>query len=167
MTIEKFREDRGVDEATIHSLARRFISNFSPGKRDLTCSAWAIPTRNIRGWKGPCYLMTDAHYSSYAELLEKVQWDEIRVSRTASRKTAVARIAWSIAATSRLASLGLQRATRRHLEEQCGSTSVPKPKPTGQRQRNCSVQRRQLRKRPSHRQEGGACRAGFVAARNA
>ena len=32
---------------------------FLAGKRDLTCSAWAIPTRNIRGWKGPCYLMTD------------------------------------------------------------------------------------------------------------
>src|ERR1044071_4825400 len=41
---------------------------FLAGKRDLTCSAWAIPTRNIRGWKGPCYLMTDGHYSSYAEL---------------------------------------------------------------------------------------------------
>src|SRR5882724_9750090 len=52
---------------------------FLAGHRDLTCSAWAIPTRNIRGWKGPCYLMTDAHYSSYAELLEKVQWDKYGV----------------------------------------------------------------------------------------
>ena len=41
------------------------------GMRDLTCSAWAIPTRNIRGWKGPCYLMTDGHYRSYRELLER------------------------------------------------------------------------------------------------
>ena len=44
-----------------------------------TCSAWAIPTRNIRGWKGPCYLMTDGHFNSYAELLEKVQWDNYGV----------------------------------------------------------------------------------------
>jgi hopanoid biosynthesis associated radical SAM protein HpnH len=52
---------------------------FLAGHRDLTCSAWAIPTRNIRGWKGPCYLMTDAHYASYAELLEKVEWEKYGV----------------------------------------------------------------------------------------
>jgi len=52
---------------------------FLAGLRDLTCSAWAIPTRNIRGWKGPCYLMTDSHYSSYRELLEKTQWDKLGV----------------------------------------------------------------------------------------
>lgn len=52
---------------------------FLAGKRDLTCSAWAIPTRNIRGWKGPCYLMTDGHYSSYRELLEKTDWSKLGV----------------------------------------------------------------------------------------
>jgi MoaA/NifB/PqqE/SkfB family radical SAM enzyme len=52
---------------------------FLAGKRDLTCSAWAIPTRNVRGWKGPCYLMTDGHYSSYAELLEKTDWNKLGV----------------------------------------------------------------------------------------
>src|SRR6516225_467273 len=45
---------------------------FLSGKRELTCTAWAIPTYNIRGWKAPCYLMTDGHYSGYAEMLEKV-----------------------------------------------------------------------------------------------
>lgn len=52
---------------------------FLAGKRDLTCSAWAIPTRNIRGWKAPCYLMTDGHYASYRELLEKVKWENYGV----------------------------------------------------------------------------------------
>ena len=52
---------------------------FLAGKRDLTCSAWAIPTRNVRGWKGPCYLMTDGHYASYAELLEKTDWTKLGV----------------------------------------------------------------------------------------
>jgi MoaA/NifB/PqqE/SkfB family radical SAM enzyme len=52
---------------------------FLAGARDLTCSAWAIPTRNIRGWKGPCYLMTDGHYSSYRELLEKTDWTKLGV----------------------------------------------------------------------------------------
>ncbi len=48
---------------------------FLAGKRDLTCTAWAIPTRNIAGWKAPCYLMTDGHYPTYREMLEKVDWD--------------------------------------------------------------------------------------------
>jgi MoaA/NifB/PqqE/SkfB family radical SAM enzyme len=52
---------------------------FLAGKRDLTCSAWAIPTRNIRGWKGPCYLMTDGHYKTYNDLLEKTDWDKVGV----------------------------------------------------------------------------------------
>ncbi len=59
---------------------------FLAGKRDLTCSAWAIPTRNMAGWKAPCYFMTDkvgtngsGHYGSYAELLEHVDWDKYGV----------------------------------------------------------------------------------------
>jgi hopanoid biosynthesis associated radical SAM protein HpnH len=52
---------------------------FLAGKRELTCTAWAIPTFNVRGWKGPCYLMTDAHYSSYQELLDKVAWEKYGV----------------------------------------------------------------------------------------
>src|SRR3954454_7907650 len=59
---------------------------FLAGKRDLTCSAWAIPTRNISGWKAPCYFMTDAagtngtgHYQSYAELLSNVDWNKYGV----------------------------------------------------------------------------------------
>lgn len=53
--------------------------DFLSGKRDLTCSAWAIPTRNVRGWKGPCYLMTDGHYASYQELLDKTDWNNLGV----------------------------------------------------------------------------------------
>jgi MoaA/NifB/PqqE/SkfB family radical SAM enzyme len=52
---------------------------FLAGLRELTCSAWAIPTRNIRGWKAPCYLMTDGHYDSYQELLDKVDWSKYGV----------------------------------------------------------------------------------------
>jgi MoaA/NifB/PqqE/SkfB family radical SAM enzyme len=78
MTVEKFsRIEKWMDDYTLFGTPVYF--EFLAGHRDLTCSAWAIPTRNIRGWKGPCYLMTDAHYSSYAELLEKVQWDKYGV----------------------------------------------------------------------------------------
>ncbi len=52
---------------------------FLAGHRELTCTAWAIPTYNIKGWKGPCYLMTDGHYGSYQELLEQVAWEKYGV----------------------------------------------------------------------------------------
>lgn len=78
MTIEKF--------ARIESWGRRFpllgtpvYLEFLAGRRNLTCSAWAIPTRNVRGWKGPCYLMTDAHHTSYSELLENTRWENYGV----------------------------------------------------------------------------------------
>ena len=52
---------------------------FLAGKRELTCTAWAIPTYNIRGWKAPCYLMTDGHYGGYQEMLSKVEWEKYGV----------------------------------------------------------------------------------------
>jgi hypothetical protein len=52
---------------------------FLAGRRELTCTAWAIPTYNIRGWKAPCYLMTDGHYSGYQEMLDKVDWNKYGV----------------------------------------------------------------------------------------
>ncbi len=52
---------------------------FLAGKRELTCTAWAIPTRNIRGWKAPCYLMTDGHYDSYHKMLGEVDWNKYGV----------------------------------------------------------------------------------------
>ena len=38
---------------------------FLSGKRELTCTAWGNPTRNVRGWKGPCYLITDQHHETF------------------------------------------------------------------------------------------------------
>src|SRR5579862_6600038 len=55
---KKFNEAEG--------LFRKYKMNTSPvyleflqGKRELSCAAWASPTRNVKGWKGPCYLITD------------------------------------------------------------------------------------------------------------
>ncbi|GIW80026.1 MAG: hopanoid biosynthesis associated radical SAM protein HpnH [Gemmatales bacterium] len=48
---------------------------FLSGKRELSCTAWGNPTRNVRGWKGPCYLITDRHYATYAELINSTDWD--------------------------------------------------------------------------------------------
>jgi uncharacterized protein DUF3463 len=41
----------------------------------MSCTAWANPTRNIMGWKGPCYLITDVHHQSFDDLLNKTPWD--------------------------------------------------------------------------------------------
>jgi hypothetical protein len=58
---------------------------FLAGKRELTCTAWAIPTYNVKGWKAPCYLMTDGHYGGYQEMLTKVQWEKYGVVNGVAR----------------------------------------------------------------------------------
>jgi hopanoid biosynthesis associated radical SAM protein HpnH len=47
---------------------------FLRGQRELSCAAWANPTYNVRGWRGPCYLLADAHYRSYDELIRQTDW---------------------------------------------------------------------------------------------
>ena len=47
---------------------------FLQGKRDLTCAAWASPTRNVKGWKGPCYLITDGHHETFDGLMNDTDW---------------------------------------------------------------------------------------------
>jgi MoaA/NifB/PqqE/SkfB family radical SAM enzyme len=84
MTVQKFRKiENWMNQYTFFGTPVYF--EFLAGKRDLTCSAWAIPTRNIRGWKAPCYLMTDGHFSTYAELLEKTDWDRYGVVKGVAR----------------------------------------------------------------------------------
>ena len=65
-------------------LLKRYKLNTSPiyleflrGERDLKCAAWANPTRNVRGWKGPCYLITDRHYKSHQDLVQLTDWDKL------------------------------------------------------------------------------------------
>jgi hopanoid biosynthesis associated radical SAM protein HpnH len=47
---------------------------FLAGQRDLTCTAWGNPTRNVKGWKGPCYLITDEHHDSFDSLMNRTDW---------------------------------------------------------------------------------------------
>jgi hopanoid biosynthesis associated radical SAM protein HpnH len=49
---------------------------FLSGKRELSCTAWGNPTRNVRGWKGPCYLITDRHHATFRELMDNTPWEE-------------------------------------------------------------------------------------------
>jgi len=73
---EKFR--------TARTLLRRFRLTASPiymeflcGQRELECAAWANPTYNVRGWRGPCYLLGDAHYETYRELVGATDWRQL------------------------------------------------------------------------------------------
>ena len=70
---------------------------FLSGKRELTCTAWGNPTRNIKGWKGPCYLITDEHH----ETLRRPDEQTPTGRSTATARTRAASTAWCTAATSR------------------------------------------------------------------
>src|SRR5438876_2545363 len=48
---------------------------FLSGKRELSCTAWGNPTRNVKGWKGPCYLITDQHHDTFRGLMDDTDWD--------------------------------------------------------------------------------------------
>jgi hopanoid biosynthesis associated radical SAM protein HpnH len=70
------------------AMFRKYKFNTSPiyleflqGKRELDCTAWATPTRNIKGWKGPCYLITDVHHDSFDDLLNKTPWEKYGVGK--------------------------------------------------------------------------------------
>lgn len=45
------------------------------GERELTCTTWGNPTRNVKGWKGPCYLITDKHHDSFRALMDDTEWE--------------------------------------------------------------------------------------------
>ena len=46
------------------------------GAYDLDCTPWGNPTRNPRGWRGPCYQISDRHYSTFKEMMESTNWDK-------------------------------------------------------------------------------------------
>jgi len=73
--MEKFRE--------AEKLLKRYRLNTSPiymefltGRRHLTCTAWGNPTYNPRGWKAPCYLITDGHSKTFREFIEDTPWEK-------------------------------------------------------------------------------------------
>lgn len=75
-TYKKFKEVR-KKLGRFRITATPIYLDFLCGEYDLPCAAWANPTRNIKGWKGPCYLVTDRHYPTYRELVETTDWNAI------------------------------------------------------------------------------------------
>jgi hopanoid biosynthesis associated radical SAM protein HpnH len=73
---KKFQEARRL-LTPFRLTASPIYMEFLCGERELTCAAWANPTYNVRGWRGPCYLLGDAHYAKYRELVESTDWTQL------------------------------------------------------------------------------------------
>lgn len=75
------REDVRKKFEIIDRLAKFPLSNtpvyldFLLGKRDLPCAAWGNPTYNVAGWRSPCYMLADKHYSTFGELMDNTDWE--------------------------------------------------------------------------------------------
>jgi hopanoid biosynthesis associated radical SAM protein HpnH len=78
--VRKFRELEPL-LARYKILSTPLYLDFLQGRRDMQCTPWGNPTRNPRGWKSPCYLITDTHYDSFGELMEKTDWDRFASGR--------------------------------------------------------------------------------------
>jgi hopanoid biosynthesis associated radical SAM protein HpnH len=48
--------------------------DFLEGKRELSCTAWGIPSYSLLGWQRPCYLLDDGYANTYRELIEETDW---------------------------------------------------------------------------------------------
>lgn len=71
---EKFRDfDRVAKKYNVKQTP--MYLDFLQGRKELPCTAWGNPTYNIKGWKGPCYLITDGHYKTFEQLMTHTPWE--------------------------------------------------------------------------------------------
>jgi hopanoid biosynthesis associated radical SAM protein HpnH len=114
----KFRQIRAaVREHGYKWIASPVYQDFLTGERELPCTPWGSITRNPYGWKGPCYLLTDAIFPTYDALIDGMEWDRYgpgndprcehcgihcgfepsaTLATTASFKETVRSLAWSL-----------------------------------------------------------------------
>jgi hopanoid biosynthesis associated radical SAM protein HpnH len=84
--LERREIEKKFEQVYEMSKKYRFFSTpmylkFLKGEKKLECTPWGNPTRNPHGWKAPCYLITDAHYPTYQEMMEKTEWSKYGVGR--------------------------------------------------------------------------------------
>ena len=72
---EKFQQASRLLE-DFNVMTSPIYMEFLRGERELMCTAWGNPTYNPRGWKGPCYLMTDAHHETFKEFIDNTPWEK-------------------------------------------------------------------------------------------
>jgi hopanoid biosynthesis associated radical SAM protein HpnH len=49
--------------------------DFLLGNREMRCTPWGMPTRNVFGWQRPCYLLGEGYARSFRELMETTEWE--------------------------------------------------------------------------------------------
>jgi hopanoid biosynthesis associated radical SAM protein HpnH len=74
MRVKKLADDYKIINTPIYL-------EYLTGERDLLCSPWTTVTRNPRGWKGPCYLITNGHYKTFKEMHEATDWEYYRTKQ--------------------------------------------------------------------------------------
>jgi len=84
--LERKEIERKFRDVYEMSKRHRFFSTpmymrFLMGEKELDCTPWGNPTRNTQGWKAPCYLITDRHYPSFREMMEKTDWNKYGVGK--------------------------------------------------------------------------------------
>jgi hopanoid biosynthesis associated radical SAM protein HpnH len=72
---EKFKEAKRLFKKHKMNNSPIYLE-FLSGERELSCTAWGNPTRNVKGWKGPCYLITDEHHDSFDGLINNTDWSK-------------------------------------------------------------------------------------------
>ena len=71
---DKFEQVNGLTEQYCFFSTPLYL-DFLRGKKQYNCAPWGTVTRNPQGWKAPCYLITDAHYDTFEELMTRTPWE--------------------------------------------------------------------------------------------
>lgn len=80
MIREKFRDIKRL-EKRFPIIDTPIYTEFLAGRRELMCTAWGNPTYNVKGWRGPCYLISDAHHDTFEDLMGKTPWERYGYGR--------------------------------------------------------------------------------------
>ena len=82
------REEAAAIMAPLYAARNAFRFCHSPayleflaGRRPLRCTPWSTPTLSVKGWRQPCYLITDRYCRSFSELMESTPWERYGVGR--------------------------------------------------------------------------------------
>jgi hopanoid biosynthesis associated radical SAM protein HpnH len=73
---EKFRKATEILEQYALMTSPIYLDYLKGEREDMQCTAWGNPTYNPRGWKSPCYLITDGHHATFKDFIEKTNWDK-------------------------------------------------------------------------------------------
>ncbi|MGB7413453.1 MAG: DUF3463 domain-containing protein, partial [Thermosynechococcaceae cyanobacterium] len=50
--------------------------DFLVGEKDYECTPWGSPSYSVLGWQKPCYLLSEGHYETFAELMDNTEWEK-------------------------------------------------------------------------------------------